>query len=468
MIQEERDRIVPFLVAKVHPPGLPDLFIRRPAIELQLKSALREEKKVLYLSAPPGYGKTSTLALLAAEADRPHIWLTLDMFDNAPGNLAAYLARAVREGGFSSEVIEHFTTGSAGTSMTEETQQAGHVFEMLSILSAEKNPFLLFLDNLHEIENKVLLKVLEEFIYYLPHGCCLAIATREDIPLPLWHLRNCGNLIELRQEELKASEQEMQQFLALSGVAIQQEVSKALLQRLGGWWSCLRLFSVAWLLRPEKERSIFAERFRGTERFIAEFLLDSIYTHLSSECSQAASLLAVPDFFNEDLAQTILGPDFSPQVLQILRQHNLLIISDAGQISRYRFHPLLRDYFRYQLSPSRQRDAHLAAADWFDKRKFIQRAARHREYALKLLSKCSQDIKLRNTTGETNISGVKISSRELDLLEALEAGLSNEDIGEKLFISTGTVKWHLHNIYEKLDARSRTEAIRKAHLLGIL
>jgi two-component system nitrate/nitrite response regulator NarL len=48
-----------------------------------------------------------------------------------------------------------------------------------------------------------------------------------------------------------------------------------------------------------------------------------------------------------------------------------------------------------------------------------------------------------------------LSARQLQILRMVAAGLHNKDIGKKLFISEGTVEVHLHNIYERLDVKSR-------------
>jgi len=54
-----------------------------------------------------------------------------------------------------------------------------------------------------------------------------------------------------------------------------------------------------------------------------------------------------------------------------------------------------------------------------------------------------------------------LSPRERDVLEALVEGRSYKAISEKLFLSVHTVRFHLHNIYEKLHVRSRSEAVAK-------
>ena len=61
-----------------------------------------------------------------------------------------------------------------------------------------------------------------------------------------------------------------------------------------------------------------------------------------------------------------------------------------------------------------------------------------------------------------------LSERELDVLGALASGLSNQQIAQKLFVSEQTVKFHLSNIYRKLGARNRTEAVRIAVASGFV
>ncbi|MCB9779750.1 MAG: hypothetical protein H6742_14390 [Alphaproteobacteria bacterium] len=60
------------------------------------------------------------------------------------------------------------------------------------------------------------------------------------------------------------------------------------------------------------------------------------------------------------------------------------------------------------------------------------------------------------------------STRELEVLALVAQGLSNAEIGQALFISTGTVKTHMHRLLRKLDARNRVEAVTTAQAHGLL
>jgi ATP/maltotriose-dependent transcriptional regulator MalT len=61
-----------------------------------------------------------------------------------------------------------------------------------------------------------------------------------------------------------------------------------------------------------------------------------------------------------------------------------------------------------------------------------------------------------------------LSERELEVLALIAAGESNGEIAARLFVSISTVKTHINNLYRKLGARSRTQAIVRARELGIL
>jgi LuxR family maltose regulon positive regulatory protein len=61
-----------------------------------------------------------------------------------------------------------------------------------------------------------------------------------------------------------------------------------------------------------------------------------------------------------------------------------------------------------------------------------------------------------------------LSERELEVLRLMAEGLSNREIAEKLFVSVGTVKTHVHNICGKLAVASRTQAAARARELGLL
>ena len=61
-----------------------------------------------------------------------------------------------------------------------------------------------------------------------------------------------------------------------------------------------------------------------------------------------------------------------------------------------------------------------------------------------------------------------LSERELEVLQLIASGKSNRRIATELFVSVGTVKTHINNLYRKVDAHSRTQALARARELNLI
>jgi DNA-binding CsgD family transcriptional regulator len=72
------------------------------------------------------------------------------------------------------------------------------------------------------------------------------------------------------------------------------------------------------------------------------------------------------------------------------------------------------------------------------------------------------------TRNEVRLQELGITPRELEILEAMAAGLSNREIGERLFVSENTVKTHAARLFDKLSARRRTQAVQLAKEAGLI
>jgi DNA-binding CsgD family transcriptional regulator len=61
-----------------------------------------------------------------------------------------------------------------------------------------------------------------------------------------------------------------------------------------------------------------------------------------------------------------------------------------------------------------------------------------------------------------------LSRRELEVLELMSQGFSNQEIADKLFVSSNTIKTHSRNLFEKLEVVRRTQAVQKAKDLSLI
>jgi len=69
---------------------------------------------------------------------------------------------------------------------------------------------------------------------------------------------------------------------------------------------------------------------------------------------------------------------------------------------------------------------------------------------------------------EAQVARLKLSKRELEVLQLMAEGLSNLQIAERLFISLNTIKTHSSKIFEKLEVQRRTQAVEMARKLKII
>ena len=78
------------------------------------------------------------------------------------------------------------------------------------------------------------------------------------------------------------------------------------------------------------------------------------------------------------------------------------------------------------------------------------------------------DNSFQTEINKQEIAKLGISKRELEVLNLMATGLSNDEIAGKLFIGLNTVKTHSSNIFLKLDAKRRTQAVERAKRLNII
>src|SRR5688572_24192517 len=69
---------------------------------------------------------------------------------------------------------------------------------------------------------------------------------------------------------------------------------------------------------------------------------------------------------------------------------------------------------------------------------------------------------------EEQLRQLGITKRELEILELIAQGLSNREIGDKLFVSENTVKTHSSRLFDKLSAKRRTQAVQIAKEKGLI
>ena len=68
----------------------------------------------------------------------------------------------------------------------------------------------------------------------------------------------------------------------------------------------------------------------------------------------------------------------------------------------------------------------------------------------------------------TAIETLGLSKREIEVLQLMAEGNSNQEIAAHLFVSLATIKTHISNLFEKMEVKRRTQAIEKAKRLALI
>lgn len=69
---------------------------------------------------------------------------------------------------------------------------------------------------------------------------------------------------------------------------------------------------------------------------------------------------------------------------------------------------------------------------------------------------------------EEQVQQIGLSKREMEVLQLMATGMSNNEIAEQLFVSVATIKTHTNRIFDKMDVQRRTQAIEKAKRLRMI
>ena len=217
------------LEAKLLVPRRHSGMVRRTRLLRQLRSA--QDRPVISIVAPPGYGKTSLVVQMSAEDPRSVAWLTADDADNDPVVFLTYLAAAInRLTPLDPDIYEAIVSGAVSNRAV-----VGRLLEALS-----RHPVLVAIDDAHRITAQACLDPLAELIIHLPATSQVVLAAREPIELPFARWRADGSLLEIGPGELAMDEGEVA-GLNRGGLLLSADVIRELTRQTGGWPALIAL-----------------------------------------------------------------------------------------------------------------------------------------------------------------------------------------------------------------------------------
>lgn len=333
--------------------------------------------RIVLISAPAGFGKTSLLADWIQEYRRQPAWLTLDIHDNDPTRFIGYLTRAFSS--LPASVLSKLISDSQ-TLFTGNHQQQIEVLINCIFDSGEKT--VLILDDFHQIQSPVILNLASFFIENLPANASVMLLTRCDPPLNLANWRARGYLTEIRQADLGFTDSEAAAYLKqIAPFEISHNSIETLNHKVEGWPAGLHL-AVTALLRQKDQAGAerFIDSFKGTNRYILEYLMEEVLSNQTHEIRNFLLLTSLFDSFCAPLCDYALEIENSQFLLDYLDRNNLFVIALDNQGKWYRYHRLFTDLLESQIDLAGKEKAfhvHQRAAEWLERNGHDSEAIEH-------------------------------------------------------------------------------------------
>jgi LuxR family maltose regulon positive regulatory protein len=317
-----RDRLIDFLIGNVN-------------------------RKLLLISASPGYGKTTLLIDFIQESDLPTCWYAMDPSDSDPWYFITYLTAAIAET-FPEMAGDPLAQLLEDASRERDLQAA---LQLLVNVIQEQIPeyFAILIDDFQfASSSNAILDMVNWFLDHQPDNCCLILASRVMPDLPYLQLTARQEIAGLGSEDLAFTPEEIQAYLAQNhSLEISIEEARQLALDTEGWITGILLGThTIW---KGLIRSVSAAKARDEQVF--DYMAQEIFDQQPEPVKHFLKSTSVLDIMTPAFCDRLLSINSSEQMLADLEKANLFLLRLAGEEKAYRYHALFQDFLRKQFEP---------------------------------------------------------------------------------------------------------------------
>lgn len=365
------DRVVR---TKIMPPKRRSGLLHRPRLVDFLHEHLN--KKLILISAAPGYGKTSLLVDFLQDTELPVCWYALDASDDDPWTFLEHLVVSVTE-------KFHQLNAGALTSFSGN-QFAGHsaqtVLRVLVNEIQEKIPdyFVIVLDDYQYADGSPQIReMLTWFLDHQPDNCCLILSTRNLPELPVFKVIARQEIAGLGSDDLAFTPEEIQAYLSqIHKLSIPLEDAKQLAIESEGWITGILLSTHT--LWKGLLRSLIAAK--GKDAQVFGYLAQEVFAQQPDEIQRFLKASSILKVMRPAFCDAMLGIQNSADHLEWLEDANLFVTRVQSPETAYRYHALFQEFLLTQFegdSLSEKQVLHSSAARLFEQEEAWEEALNH-------------------------------------------------------------------------------------------
>src|SRR5215216_313617 len=348
--------------------------VARPRLIVKLEPEAGH--KLMLISAPAGFGKTTLLGEWAASrSDEQCVaWVSLDEGDNDPARFLSYLVAALQT--VEEEIGEGVLSSlrAPGSPPVEALTGA-----LINELADVPGTLAIVLDDYHLIDSDQVHGMVAFLLERLPSNVHLLIASRIDPPLPLARLRARGQITEINATDLFFTREEAVTFLKETmGLNLSEEDVAALEERTEGWIAGLQLAALS--MRDREDVPGFVRAFSGSHRDVLDFLSEEVLERQSEQMRAFLLETSILQRLTEELCDAVTDRDDGQEALERLERENLFVVPLDDERRWYRYHHLFADVLRGLLEQERSeevKELHLRAASWYERNGWASEAVEH-------------------------------------------------------------------------------------------
>lgn len=337
----------------------------------RLHDLVEGDAPVVLVVAPSGYGKTVLARQLVARSADPVAWVSLPSIDHDRASVWGAILEAVR-------AVLPDVDEEAALALAENPRSKRVVSILSERVARSSHRGVVVLDDVSALTDRDLLDGLVPLVERGGQHVRWVLTSRDLPALPLARWRTAGLLVELTEEQMCLDDDEARAVArSRRRTEFPDELVVAINRAVGGWPIAVDLAVGA--ADPTDDPDIVMAHLDGSGLDLLGHLLDQVLAPLSETVADGASVLAIVETIDSELANELLGEHAGP-VIGELRRRRLLPSAAPDRPDALRFPPLLRTLLEQRLrwrDPVRFDDVHRRAAKVHERRHEFDDAYRH-------------------------------------------------------------------------------------------